>query len=205
MPAIAHRLRQYAEAIADPSRGTILLEIDRAGELTPTQIARRVGMTPNNVYHHMRVLFQLGVVDPPRIVPGDTYVEKYYHINPEIRAALRLDPQWYGEVQRTLTAEDRQALLVGVYLTMANLLREAAKQYGEMDVETLDRHVLDEQLNMAVINRIGRRQLRISLEKIRTVLQEGDREFAEDLSPHTDVMLIAGLPDWSGGETSSRR
>src|SRR5207248_140852 len=88
MPVIAQRLSQYAEAMADPTRGMILVELDRAGELTATQLARRLDLSPNNVYHHMRVLLQLEVVDPPRAVPGDTYVEKYYHINPEIRAAL---------------------------------------------------------------------------------------------------------------------
>ena len=83
----------------------ILVELNRAGELTGTQIAKRLDLTVNNVYHHLRVMRQLGVIDPPRIVPGDTYVEKYYSINPELRAALRLDPEWYTKAQEALGPE----------------------------------------------------------------------------------------------------
>jgi DNA-binding transcriptional ArsR family regulator len=204
VPVITDRLRNYATAIADPTRGMILLELDRAGELTATQLARRLELGTNNVYHHMRVLLSLGVVDSPRLVPGPTYVEKFYRINPELNAALRLDPTWFGEVQHTMTAEDRQALLVGVYLTMANVLRQAARHYGEMDAETLDRSFQRDHLNMTMINRVSREHLHARLEGIRTVLENTDRQFAEDLSPRLDVMLLAALPSWwdAGAESA---
>jgi DNA-binding transcriptional ArsR family regulator len=194
MPAIADQLRQYAEAIADSTRGTILVELDRAGELTATQLARRLGLTANNVYHHMRVLLQLGVVDPPRVVPGDTYVEKYYHVNLELRAALRLDPGWYDPAHETLTLEDRQSSVVSFCLTMSHLLRRAAQEYQEMDPETLDRHAREQQLMMFSISRISREELKARLQTIQLALFDGDSEWAEDLKPRTDLLLIAGLP-----------
>lgn len=205
MPVIANQLRQYATAMADPTRGMILTELERAGELTATQLARRLDLSPNNVYHHMRVLLQLEVVDPPRAVPGETYVEKYYHINPQILAALRLDPEWYERVRESLTVEDRQAIIVSICMTMSHLLRQAARDFEGMDATTLDRYVREERLVMLSINRVSREQLTSRLAILRDALTEEDREFAEDLSPQSDLMLIAALPLlWSNeGETDT--
>src|SRR4051794_1988533 len=105
-PSLTEQLRQYAGAMADPTRGTILFELDQAGELTATQLAARLDMPANNIYHHMRVLVRLGVIEKTRIVPGNTYVEKYYAIKQELRATLRLDPSWLERIERTLTPED---------------------------------------------------------------------------------------------------
>jgi DNA-binding transcriptional ArsR family regulator len=193
MPAIADRLHNYATAISDPTRGMILLELDRADELTATHLARRLGLGVNNVYHHMRVLLELGVVDPPRRVPGETYVEKYYRINPELRAAVRLDPAWYNEAQKTMTPEDRQALSVGVCLTMANLLRQTAREYQEMDAERFAQ-LHDQHTMLLAINRLSRDQLESRLSILRETFAREDWEYAEDVSPRTDLMLLAILP-----------
>ncbi len=194
VPEIAEQLHQYATAIADPTRGMLLVEIDRAGEATATQLARRLGLTANNVYHHMRILLRLGLVDPPRIVPGPTYVEKYFRINPQIRAALRLDPGWYDRVGATITPEDRQAVLVSVCLTMAHLLRQAAHEYAELDPETLDRHMKNGNLILQSINRISREQLELRLPVLREALEKFDEHAAEDVASRTDLMIIAALP-----------
>jgi DNA-binding transcriptional ArsR family regulator len=170
-------------------------EIDRACELTATQLARRLHLTPNNVYHHMRVLRELDVVDPPRIAPGDTYVEKYYHINPELRAALRLDPHWYTNAQEGMMAEDRQTAVVSQCLTMSHLLRRAALEYAAMDPETLDQYLREQESVMVSINRIGRKELQERLRELRIALEAGDSKWAEATEPLTDLLLIAGLPD----------
>jgi DNA-binding transcriptional ArsR family regulator len=193
MLVITDRLQHYAEAITDPTRGRILLELDHGGELTATQLARRLGLGVNNVYHHMRILLGLGVVDPPRRVPGDTFVEKYYCINPELQAALRLDPAWYTEAQQTMTAEEKQALTVGVCLTMANLLRQTAREYQEMDAERFAQ-LHDEHTMLLGISRLSRAQLESRLSLLYETFEREDWEYAEDLSPRTDRMLLAVLP-----------
>jgi DNA-binding transcriptional ArsR family regulator len=194
MTALSEQLRQYAVAISDPTRGSIVVELDRAGELTATHLARRLGLTANNVYHHMRVLRGLGVVDPPRAVPGDTYVEKYYRINPELQAAVRLDQDWYERVGPTLAPEDRQALVISVCLTMAELLRRAARNVREMETGTFMRQVTEEQMLTLSMNRISRGQMQARMQAVRAVLEQQDREWAEDTAPRTELMLLAGLP-----------
>ncbi|NMP23931.1 helix-turn-helix domain-containing protein [Sulfobacillus harzensis] len=60
--------------MSDPTRASLLMEIERAGEMTATKLAERLGLTANNVYHHLRVIKRLGILEEPRIVPGPTYV-----------------------------------------------------------------------------------------------------------------------------------
>lgn len=192
--AIADQLRQYAKAVSDPTRGTILLELDRSDELTATQLARRLGLAPNNVYHHMRVLLGLGIVDPPRAVPGDTYVEKYYRINPELRAALHLDPIWYERAQETMSQEDQQAIIVSACLTMSHLLRHAAQEYQQMDPETLNAYVKEQQLLLVSLSRISRAELKGRLDAVRDAMHGQDGKWADAADPRTELLLIAGLP-----------
>lgn len=78
--------------------------------------------------HHMRVPRRLDVVEPPRPVPGETCVEKYYRLKPEIAAAIRQDPDWLDHAQADETPEVRQAIFVGLCLTMAQILRRAAQR-----------------------------------------------------------------------------
>jgi DNA-binding transcriptional ArsR family regulator len=172
----------------------ILLELRREKELTATQIAHRLGLTPNNVYHHMRVLLRLGVVDPPRPVPGETYVEKYYQLKPDIRAAMRLDREWFDRVQPAMTAEDRKEVLITLCLTMAHLLRQAARRYQDMDAESFDQLAHEQQLVMLSINEISRERLKFRLQALGEVLEEEQKEFPTHPSPPTDLVLIASLP-----------
>jgi DNA-binding transcriptional ArsR family regulator len=198
MAALAEQLRSYIVAMAEPTRGAILTELELAGELTPTQIARRLGLTANNVYHHMRVLRRLGVVDPPRAVPRETYVEKYYRVTPELQAAVATDPDWLDRTQATMAPEDRKSLFIGMCLTMAQMLRRAARQYEAMDAEQLDALLVGQQLGMVSINEMGRDQLQRRLKSVRDILHEeyeADRKAGVvKRGPQEDVVLFAGLP-----------
>lgn len=179
MATMAERMRQYMMAMYDPTRGAILMELGQAGELTPTQIARRLGISANNVYHHMRVLRELGVVDPPRAVPRETYVEKYYRINPELAAAINSDPNWVDNSQEQMTAADRKALFCGMYMTMAHLLMRAARRYQAMDDAEFERRFYDTQEIMASVNTMDRAKLMRRLTSVRAMLAEEWRSDAE--------------------------
>jgi DNA-binding transcriptional ArsR family regulator len=194
MLAISDRLKQFATVMADPTRGLILVELDQNGEATATQLAARLGLTPNALYHQMRLLVEAGVVDPPRAVPGDTYVEKFYSINPEVRAALRLDPWWYDRVKADLSIEDRQAMVVSHCLMMAHLLRRVARAYAAADAEALDAYMGINGPLLLSNKRVSRKELAFRCAGIREMLESSEREFAEDLDSRSDLVLIATLP-----------
>src|SRR5262249_13247886 len=104
MAATKDLLQGFIRALSEPTRGAILTELAHEGELTATQLARRLGLTANNVYHHMRVLRELGVVGAPRAAPRETYVEKYYQLAPEMQTLLsgERDPEWFDRAQGDL-------------------------------------------------------------------------------------------------------
>jgi DNA-binding transcriptional ArsR family regulator len=180
--------------MTDSTRAMILIELGRAGELTATQLARRLGLTANNVYHHMRILRRLGVVPPPRSVPGTTFVEKYYRIGPEIRSALQADPEWLDHATSSMTPEDRKAIMISMCITMAHLLHRAARRYGAMDPVELDTLARDKHLAMMSINEVSRPRLEARLAAIREVMARESEQFVDEDSDTTDVVLIATLP-----------
>lgn len=205
MATRAELLKQYMVAMYDPTRGAILMELGQVGELTPTQIARRLGVTANNIYHHMRVLRELEVVDPPRAVPRDTYVEKYYRINPALAAMVNSDPNWVDNSQEHMTAADRKALFCGMFMTMAQLLMRAARRYQSMDDDDFQRRLYDSQDIMASVNTMDHTKLVRRLAGVRGMLAEEWRADAEaqasaadgaDAGAHTDrnLVLMASLP-----------
>ena len=199
MTAESELLRKYIEAMSDPTRGAILMELAHAGELTPTQLARRLGLTANNVYHHMRVLRELGVVSPPRAAPRETYVEKYYRVAPELLAAMPTDPNWLDRMQADMTPGDRKALIIGMYLTAARLLTRAARRYEAMDDATFDEVIYRRQLGMVSINNLSRERLTRRLKALRDTLrdeyaaQEAEGGAADEQAER-DMVIMASLP-----------
>ena len=217
MAILADLLKRYIVAMYDPTRGAILMELGQEGELTPTQIARRLGVTANNVYHHMRVLRELEVVDPPRAVPRETYVEKYYRINPELAAAVNSDPNWVDKTQADMSSADRKALFCGMFMTMAQLLMRAARRYQAMDDDDFERRFYDTQDIMASVNTMDHAKLQRGLAGLRGMLAEewsaDAEERAEDAAAAAagsvrradrNLVLMASLPllwDDEPGET----
>ncbi len=208
MATIAELLRQYMVAMYDPTRGAILMELGHAEELTPTQIARRLGLTANNVYHHMRVLREMGVVDPPRAVPRETYVEKYYRINADLAAAVNSDPEWLDKTQASQTSADRKALFTGMCMTMAQLLMRAARRYQAMDDEAFERKFYETQDIMASVNSMDHEKLVRRLASLRGILAEEWRADAEarpkDAADDADTPSDGAVAR-PGRETSANR
>jgi DNA-binding transcriptional ArsR family regulator len=196
MTATTEFLRGFIRALSDPTRGAILTELEHSGELTATQLAKRLGLTANNVYHHMRVLRELKVVGEPRVVPRETYVEKYYQLAPEIRAVVGSDPEWLDRAQKDFTAEERKELFIGMCLTMAQLLQRAARQYAEMDTAAFDALMSQRTLGMLSINEMGQARLESRLKSLRDTLRhEHESGIAdEEARSQQHVVLMAGLP-----------
>ncbi|HEY7019997.1 MAG TPA: winged helix-turn-helix domain-containing protein [Ktedonobacterales bacterium] len=196
MTATTEFLRGFIRALSDPTRGAILTELEHSGELTATQLAKRLGLTANNVYHHMRVLRELKVVGEPRVVPRETYVEKYYQLAPEAQAVLGSDPEWLDRVQKGLSAEERKELFVSMCLEMAQLLQRAARRYAEMDAETFDTLIHQRKLGMLSINEMGQARLESRLKSLRDTLRHERESGIADEEPRSQqhVVLMAGLP-----------
>lgn len=195
--SIGEGLQQLIVALSDPTRAAIIGELGHARELTPTQLARRLGLTPNNVYHHIRVLRGMGLLEEPRAVPGPTYVEKYYRMKPLLLTATT-DPNWVDRTQVTMTPEQRQAFFVGHLLQMAALLRRAAQRYAALDPADFER-LRDQAIIMSSVNDASRTRLVHRLKAWRDELTDEYERMppgASDAGPETNLLIMAGLPNF---------
>jgi hypothetical protein len=139
-------------------------------------------------------------------VPRDTYVEKYYRINPELAAMVSADPNWVDTSQENMTSADRKALFCGMFMTMAQLLMRAARRYQAMDDDDFQRRLYDAQDIMASVNTMDHAKLVRRLASVRGMLAEEWRADAEADAADTaegdgaaprdgsNLVLIASLP-----------
>ncbi len=198
MNTVETLLRAYIEALSEPTRASILMEIEQRGELTATQLAERLDLTPNNVYHHLRVIKRYGVLAEPRVVPGPTYVEKYYRLRQELRQAFK-DPGWLDRAQQDLSLEARQAFWCAFAMVAGQLMIRAAKQYQAMDPAQWQETVLQHPTGMISLRELGSSQYQENLETLRAQVVNQPIEESES---HKFVMLIAALPGiWNSPPT----
>jgi DNA-binding transcriptional ArsR family regulator len=188
-------LQRAITAFLEPTRAAILMELGRSGELTATQLARRLGLTANTISHHLRVLSGLGLLEPPRVVPGKTYVEKFYQVKRELVLSPR-DPWWIDRASQSLTAEERKAVLISMLLWASQIFRQAAQRYERMDPKALDDLFGRLQVGMISINSMHRDRLQYRLAALRELLAREAVLFpeTEDETNPTNIVIMAGLP-----------
>lgn len=182
------------DALGDATRGAILLELEHQEERTPTQLARALGLSANNVYHHMRVLRRLEVVAPPRAVPGPTYVEKYYRLHPDLVRATS-DPLWLDQVLEGEQPDVHRRLRAAELLLLANLLRRAAAQ-TEALTEDQVREQREHALSMVSTARVSRPHYLRRLERMRGIVsgERGEERDAAGEASAQDLVLMVGIP-----------
>lgn len=190
METVESLLKAYIEALSEPTRASILMEIEKSTELTATQLAKRLDLTANNVYHHLRVIKRFGVLDEPRVVPGPTYVEKYYRLRTELRAAFK-DPGWLDRAQEGLSVPARQAFWCAFAMVTGQLMIRAAKQYQAMAPATWEKTVLQNQSGMISLRELGASQYQKDLEMLRSEIVNRPADQGE---AHQYILLIAALP-----------
>lgn len=191
---LEQRLSNLVEALGDATRGAILLELEHQEERTPTQLARALGVSANNVYHHMRVLRRLEVVAPPRAVPGPTYVEKYYRLHPDLVRATR-DPFWLDQVLEGERSDVHRRLMAAELLLLAHLLRRAAALTAALSDEQV-REQRDGALAMVSTGRVTRPRYLQRLERMRAIVsaeRDDAREAADDRRGQ-DLVIMVGIP-----------
>lgn len=81
------------EVIADPTRRRIIYLL-RAKEQTVSQIAESLGKTPQAIYHQIRKLLEVGLVEVSKEERTDHFIETYY------RAAAEVFEFHHGETSR---------------------------------------------------------------------------------------------------------
>ncbi len=181
-------LRSYLEALSEPTRASILLELSAAGELTATQIARRLELSVNNVYHHIRALNRLGVLAEPRIVPGPSYVEKYYKVRDIMGMS---DPLWHDNASEGLSPAEQQMHWAAFCAHLGQIFMRAAKRYAALTPEEWERAVFARQTGMLSLRLLDDEHYLEDLNKVRQITSAPNPSDGET----QNVMVIAALPE----------
>lgn len=71
------------QLLADETRRRMIYLL-RAKELTVSQLAQELGLTPQAIYHHIRKLKDAGMVEVAREERVDHFIETYYRASAEI-------------------------------------------------------------------------------------------------------------------------
>jgi DNA-binding transcriptional ArsR family regulator len=120
------------ELAADPTRRRVI-HLLRARELSVSQIADELKMTPQAIYHHIRKMLDAGLIEVAKEERVDHFIETYY------RATAELFEFTYGETsdQKFKEARTKEALqaLVKIGLTVPideETIAKYAKLAGKM-------------------------------------------------------------------------
>ena len=89
------------ELLGDETRRRIVYLL-RARELTISQIAEELRMTPQAIYHHIKKLLTMGMVEVTREERVGNFVEAYYRAAAEV-----FEFSWGSSGKRTVRAEQR--------------------------------------------------------------------------------------------------
>ncbi len=197
---LEQRLSNLVEAMTDSTRGAILVELGDAGERTATQLAHRLDLTANNVYHHMRVLRRLEVVPAPRAVPGPTYVEKYYRLHPDLAQAVH-DPFWLDHVLDSQPPAVLRRLMAAELLLLSHLLRRASARVDALGDDAILQQRLDAR-SMVSFGRMSDISYAQRLARMRAIVQAEAEEAEGGTAPPESgghLVLMVGMPDlWEG-------
>lgn len=196
--AAQEEFKGLADTLADPTRGRIYLTLStlHLKGMTATQLAKDLELNVNTIYYHLRLLREVGLVSDPEVVVRDNYIEKYYRLAPQIRAAMRRDPSALDKAMRDLPLEQRQKITVALCSAAAQLFARAARQIEAMPAEKYEDLWCPPALGTISIGHFKREEYQANLEALRQLIlsqpemQKGEEE--EDGGPH--VIIMGGLP-----------
>jgi DNA-binding transcriptional ArsR family regulator len=157
---------QAFKLMADQTRRKIVFLL-RAKEMTVSQIAGELNLTPQTVYHHIKKLLNGGMVEVSREVRVDHLIESYYQATAEVFHFV------YGK-----TSHSKKQIKQTIEIALKNLKKLGFKlQYSKKDIENLS------ELKMAQHDCCGFKDYEDAVSKLK------------DLDPLTkqDVQEYAGI------------
>jgi DNA-binding transcriptional ArsR family regulator len=131
-------LDRLMRTYASPARSAILYELTRRGECSATDLAEILGQKVNNIYYHLRILEDDGIIAPPRSVVKRNYVEKYYSLNEKFLLSLNVDKKEWKRSQKDLPPEERRQIAMTGLNLIISILRWRVEDYKRMTREEID-------------------------------------------------------------------
>ena len=190
------------ELLGDETRRRIIYLL-RARELTISQIAEELRMTPQAIYHHVKKLVPAGLVEVSREERVDNFIETYYRATAEVFSfswgtSGKNQAQAEQRLRDTLLSLDKLGIKVRVEEeTVARIIKTQGKIESFGDKQELEEKVskLDE------VDFLGKQELA----SVATMISLTDKQFLEWLELQKELRkLLKGLLATTTGATRQR-
>jgi DNA-binding transcriptional ArsR family regulator len=185
------------ELLGDDTRRRIIYLL-RARELTISQIAEELRMTPQAIYHHIKKLLPVEMVEVTREERVDNFIETYYRATAEVFSfswgtSGKNQAQAEQRLRDTLLSLDKLGIKVQVDEdTVAQILKTQRRLESFGERETLEEKVskLDD------VDFIGKQELT----SVATMISLSDKQFLEWLGLQKELRkLLRGLLTTASG------
>jgi len=132
-------LDKLMQIFTNSTRAAILYQLTRCKESSATDLAKTLNQKVNNIYYHLRILEDNGIVNPPRSVIKRNYVEKYYSLSERFFASFNVDEHTWRQSQKKLPIEQRIEIAIAGLNLIASILRWRTEEYKQMSYEQMDK------------------------------------------------------------------
>lgn len=180
------------ELLGDETRRRIIYLL-RARELTNSQIAEELRMTPQAIYHHIKKLLGVGMVEVTREERVENFIETYYRAAAEV-----FEFSWGGTTgknQAYVEQRLRDTLMslgkIGINVkidqnAIAEIIKTRAKIASFTDVEDLQEKVS----KLEGVDFLGKQELT----SVASMISLTDKQFQEMLESQKELRrLLRGL------------
>jgi len=179
------------ELLGDDTRRRIIYLL-RARELTISQIAEELRMTPQAIYHHIKKLVPVEMIEVTREERVDNFIETYYRATAEVFSfswgtSGKNQAQAEQRLRDTLLSLDKLGIKVRVEEdTVAQIIKTQRK------IESFgDRQELEEKVSkLDAVDFLGKQELA----SVATMISLSDKQFLEWLELQKELRrLLRGL------------
>jgi DNA-binding transcriptional ArsR family regulator len=190
------------ELLGDDTRRRIIYLL-RARELTISQIAEELRMTPQAIYHHIKKLLPADMVEVTREERVENFIETYYRATAEVFSfswgtSGKNQAQAEQRLRDTLLSLDKLGIKVRVE---EDAVAQIIKTQGK--IETFgDRETVEEKVSkMDDVDFLGKQELA----SVATMISLTDKQFQEWVELQKELRrLLKGLLTTSTGATKQK-
>ena len=179
------------ELLGDDTRRRIIYLL-RARELTISQIAEELRMTPQAIYHHIKKLLPVEMVEVTREERVDNFIETYYRATAEVFSfswgtSGKNQAQAEQRLRDTLLSLDKLGIKVRVEEeTVAQIIKTQGKIESFGDRQELEKRVS----KLDGVDFLGKQELA----SVATMISLSDKQFLEWLELQKELReLLRGL------------
>ncbi len=190
------------ELLGDDTRRRIIYLL-RARELTISQIAEELRMSPQAIYHHIKKLLPAEMVEVTREERVDNFIETYYRATAEVFSLSwgttgKNQPQAEQRLRDTLLSLDKLGINVRVE---EDTVAQIIKTQGKLETFGDKQEIEDKVSKLDAVDFIGKQELA----SVATMISLSDKQFLEWLELQKELRkLLRGLLTATTGPTKQR-